>query len=151
MAIGRYSLRINNKKNLEDLLQEIYDDSMRQLTLINDNINELKESTKLSDETVTIDGKAKYAKAIHDYTTDKEKAIARKMDVAKLMGEILKFNGDVTKVLTDKQIEGNIDDLFSAIRQDGEIIKQNEEESNVQEELYITNKKPKKNFYKKTE
>lgn len=138
----RFKLKINNKEKLEDLLQEIYDDSMRQMNQINNNMNELRESTKLSDDSVTIDSKVKYAKAMHDYTTDKEKAIARKMDVAKLMSEVIKFNGDIEKLITDSEIAGNIDDIFSNIRDSGDnnsTIINNSDQS----EHYITNK-PKK-------
>lgn len=134
----RYKLKINSNEKLEDLLQEIYDDAMRQMNLINDNINELRNSTNLSEETVTLDMKAKYAKAMHDYTTDKERAIARKMDVAKLLSEVLKFNGDVEKLLTDGEISGNLDEMFSQIREENDSAPTNDDTEKT--EHYITNK-----------
>lgn len=134
----KFKVKINSNEKLEDLLQEVYDDTMRQMNLINDNISELRNSTKLSDETVTLDMKAKYAKAMHDYTTDKEKAIARKMDVAKLLSEVIKFKGDIDKMLTDSEIVGNMDDMFSKIREDDVQPSQNNNDSDNSEH-YITN------------
>jgi hypothetical protein len=133
----KFKVRLNSVDKVEALLQEIYDDSLRQMTLIQDRINEIEQSTTLADE--TIDTKAKYAKLMHDYITDKEKAIGRKLDVSRLMTEVLKQNGDVDAVISDKQITENLDDAFGNIR---DLI-----ENTVQEdigddkpEIYITNK-----------
>lgn len=129
----RYKVKLNSVEKVESILQEIYDDSLRQLTLIQNKINELEQSTNLSE--APIDMKTKYAKAMHDYITDKEKAIGRKLDVSKLMTEVLKQNGDVEKVLTDKEIMNNLDDAFAKARES--IIDNDESDKS---EFYITNK-----------
>lgn len=134
----RYKIKLNSVDKVEELLQEIYDDAVRQQNLIQDKINELELSTNLSEE--PIDMKVKYAKAIHDYVTDKEKAIGRKLDVSKLMSEILKNNGDVEKVITDQEVIGKLDDNFKKIRD--EILKGEQSDdinSGPIEEKYITN------------
>lgn len=133
---NRFKVKLNSVEKVEAILQEVYDESTRQLTLIQNKINELENSTNLSEE--TIDMKAKYAKAIHDYITDKEKAIGRKLDVSKLMSEILRQNGDVEKVLSDKDIMNNLDDAFAKARETMTNSVINENDDNV--EIYITNK-----------
>lgn len=133
----RFRVKLNSVEKVEAIIQEIYDDSMRQMILIQNKINELEQSTNLSDE--PIDMKTKYAKAMHDYITDKEKAIGRKLDVSKLMSEILKTNGDIEKVISDKDIMNNLDDEFDQIR-----LRMSNSEDNSDEksktEIYITNK-----------
>ena len=112
----KFKVKLNSVEKVEALLQEVYDDACRQMTLIQNKITELEQSTKLSDENITLDLKAKYAKAIHDYITDKEKAIGRKLDVSKLMTEVIKRDGDVESVISDKQILDNLDSSFGQIR-----------------------------------
>lgn len=63
------------------------------ITEIQTEITKLTQSTDLSLE--TMDGKAKYAKAINDFSTNKNKALATKMDIAKMMVEVMKHNGNV--------------------------------------------------------
>ena len=46
----RYRIKLNSVEKVEDLLQEIYDDAVRQQNLIQDKINELETSTNLSEE-----------------------------------------------------------------------------------------------------
>lgn len=132
----RYKIKLNSVEKVEAILQEIYDDSLRQMILIQDKINDLEQSTNLVDE--PIDMKVKYAKAIHDYITDKEKAIGRKLDVSKLMAEVIKQNGDVEKVITDKEIFKNLDDEFKNIRETFE--NDDSDMGKTNGEIYTTNK-----------
>jgi hypothetical protein len=131
-------IRINSPEKLEALLQEVYDDACRQINLIHDKITELTESTPLVD--TPIESKAKYAKAIHDYITDKDKAQGRKIEISKLMGEIIKHNGDLSKVLEDEGVNKNIDldEVFKKLKE-SEMSQNND---NTTEE-YLTNKKKK--------
>ena len=133
----RYKIKLNSVEKIEAILQEIYDDSLRQMILIQDKINDLEQSTVLVDE--PIDMKVKYAKAIHDYITDKEKAIGRKLDVSKLMSEVFKQNGDVEKVISDKEIFKNLDDEFKNIRETFES-GDADDSGKTNGEIYITNK-----------
>lgn len=133
----KYKIKLNSIEKIEAILQEIYDDSLRQMNLIQDKINDLEQSTNLVDE--PIDMKVKYAKAIHDYITDKEKAIGRKLDVSKLMSEVIKQNGDVEKVISDKEIFKNLDDEFKNIRETFES-SDTDDSYKTNGENYITNK-----------
>jgi hypothetical protein len=69
-----------------------------------------------------MDDKAKYFKAMHDMTTDKTKAIALKLEVAKFMGELVKKAGDVASVINDKNFSKktslNLDEIRDAISDD---------------------------------
>lgn len=133
---NKFKIKLNSIEKVETIMQEVYDDSNRQLYLIQEKINELQNSTNLSEE--TIDMKSKYAKAMHDYITDKEKAIGRKLDVSKLMSEILKQNGNVEKVLSDKEIMGNLDIEFAKAR---ELLENSDNDEDADKtETYITNK-----------
>lgn len=100
----RYKLKLNSIEKIEELLQELYEEADKNIVEIQNEINKLTNSVQLNEE--IMDAKAKYAKAINDYITNKDKAIGRKLDIAKLMSEILKYNGNVKLAVT----EGNIPD-----------------------------------------
>ena len=115
--MASYKLKLNSIEKTEALLQEIYDDSVRQQNLCQTLINELKESTPLRDE--PIENKTKFAKAINDFAATKDKAIGRKMDVAKIMSEILKYAGNIEKVIGEDEIYSkmNLGDEMKRIRE----------------------------------
>lgn len=114
---NRIKIKVNSTDKLEELLQEVYNDIVKQQNLIYNKIAELENSTSLKDE--TLDQKAKYSKAIHDYITDNEKIIQKKIEVSKLLNEILKAKGDVDKVLLDSDLRKNVslDDELASLRQ----------------------------------
>lgn len=105
MEAKRYKVRLNSVEKIEELLQEIYDQACKQITEIQNEINKLVNSTNLGADGFSIDAKATYAKAIHDFMGDKAKAIAAKFEVAKFMGEILKHNGDANAAVNDKNFK----------------------------------------------
>lgn len=99
MADKRYKVRLNSEGKVEDLLQEIYEQAVRQQNEIQNEMNKLINSTNLAD--ATIEEKTKYAKAMNDFFSTKNKTIGMKFEIAKFLGEILKHNGDVNKTLND--------------------------------------------------
>lgn len=121
----RYKVKLNSVEKVEELLQEIYDQACRQLNEIQNEINKLTNSTNLGSEDITMDDKAKYFKAMHDMTTDKTKAIALKLDVAKFMGELIKKSGDLASVVNDKNYTKktslNLDQIRDAINDSGDV------------------------------
>ncbi len=138
--MGKFKLKLNSLEKVEVVLQETYDDTQKQQNLILGKIAELENSTNLSE--VTIEEKVKYAKAMHDYITDNEKIISRKIEISKLMSEILKANGNIEKIMSDKDIKKNIklDDAFSSIRNklnNGESLDMDNNSDEPEE--YITN------------
>lgn len=98
----RYKVKLNSAQKIEELLQELYDESDKNIVEIQNEMNKLSNSVQLDQEIV--DAKAKYAKAMNDFITNKDKAIGRKLDIAKLMSEILKFNGNVKLAVTEGEI-----------------------------------------------
>ncbi|MDY4159460.1 MAG: hypothetical protein SOY02_04415 [Candidatus Onthovivens sp.] len=83
-------------------MQELYEEADKNIVEIQNEMNKLANSVQLDQEIV--DAKAKYAKAMNDFITNKDKAIGRKLDIAKLMSEILKFNGNVKLAVTEGEI-----------------------------------------------
>ena len=98
----RFKLKLNSSEKIEELLQELYEEADKNIVEIQNEINKLINSVDLSNE--IMDAKAKYAKSINDYITNKDKAIGRKLDIAKLMSEILKYNGNVKLAVTEGEI-----------------------------------------------
>jgi len=97
----KVKIRLNSTEKVEELLQEIYDQACRQLTGIQNEINKLIAGTNLAE--ATIDSKAKYAKAMHDFHGDQNRALTTKVELVKFMGEIIKHNGDIEDALNDQQ------------------------------------------------
>ena len=64
-------------------------------------IDKLQNNTNLGAEGISIDEKAKYAKAINDFVNAKKKTIDSKFEIAKFMGELVKHSGDLNGALND--------------------------------------------------
>jgi hypothetical protein len=96
----KVKIRINSNDKIEELLQETYNQACEQITQVQEEMNKITKSTTLAD--LTIDEKAKYAKIMHDYSGDKDRAIRAKMDIAKLLIEIVNHKGSVEDTLNDK-------------------------------------------------
>lgn len=109
----RYKLRLNSLSKIEELLQELYNEADKNIVEIQNQMNKLSNSVALNDE--IMDSKTKYAKAMNDFITNKDKAIGRKLDIAKLMTEIHKFNGDVRKMVDNEESVGNWEDLKDVV------------------------------------
>lgn len=105
----RYRLKLNSLEKIEELLQELYNESDKNIVEIQNQMNKLANSVTLNDE--IMDSKTKYAKAMNDFITNKDKAIGRKLDIAKLMTEIHKFNGDIKGMISDNESVGNWENL----------------------------------------
>lgn len=88
----KLKIELNNNEKLKDLLQEAYDLADAQLIQAQNEMNKLANSTKLQEE--VMQSKKDYAKAMNDYLTIKDKAISKKIEIAKLMSEICKNNND---------------------------------------------------------
>ena len=110
----RYRLKLNSLEKIEELLQELYNESDKNIVEIQNQMNKLANSVTLNDE--IMDSKTKYAKAMNDFITNKDKAIGRKLDIAKLMTEIHKFNGDIKSMVSDNESVGNWENLKDELR-----------------------------------
>lgn len=111
MAEKRLQIKLNSNEKIEQLLQESYDLTCKQINDIQNEMNKLSNSCNLSD--ITIEEKTKYAKAMNDFIGSREKAISKKFEIAKLMAEIVKHNGDINETLNDKNSVKNIGNMIN--------------------------------------
>lgn len=109
VPLKRYKLKINSPEKIEALLQELYNDACKNIEQVQNEMNKLTNSVTLNDE--PMDAKAKYAKAMNDFIASKDKAIAKKLDIARLMAEIIKFNGNLKKTFDESEAVGDWEDL----------------------------------------
>ena len=111
--MAKYKVVINSLENVRELLQEAYNQADEQLIQSQNEISKLSNSTKLSEE--IMESKAKYAKAMNDYLGMKDKSIAKKIEIARLLTEICKHNGDANKSSEENSKTMTFD--FSKIRE----------------------------------
>lgn len=109
VPLKRYKLKINSPEKIEALLQELYNDACKNIEQVQNEMNKLTNSVTLNDE--PMDAKAKYAKAMNDFIASKDKAIGKKLDIARLMAEIIKFNGNLKKTFDESEAVGDWEDL----------------------------------------
>ncbi len=98
---NRYKVRLNSIEKIEELLQEIYEESCRLINQIQGEMDKIQNNIVLGSEGITIEEKTKYAKAMNDFMTNKKKAIDSKFEIAKFMGELAKHGGDINSTLND--------------------------------------------------
>lgn len=113
-VIKNFKVELNSADNLRDLVQNVIDLADTQINQAQNEIEKLKKSTDLTQE--VMDGKSKYAKAINDYLSVIDKAMAKKIDIVKLLNEVMSHNGDIKAAMEDTQKQGfNINALQSMI------------------------------------
>lgn len=110
-----FKLKVNSIEKVEELLQELYNETNKMVNEIQEQMNKLSSSVSLNQE--PMDAKAKYSKAMNDFLSNKEKAISRKLDIAKLMAEIIKFNGNMKAVVQESNL--NWDSFKDSLVDDG--------------------------------
>lgn len=133
MESKKYTVKLNNIDKIEQLLQETYNLACQQHTQIQNEINKIVNSTTLKN--LDIDGKEKYGKIINNYLALQQKSIAQKIDIAKLMSEVIKHNGDVKGAIENTKAVGTTLDV-AKLR---ELAKSVNQPTNDTEE-YITKK-----------
>ena len=112
--IKNFKVELNSADNLRDLVQNIIDLADTQINQAQSEIEKLKKSTDLTNE--VMDGKSKYAKSINDYLSVIDKAMAKKIDIAKLLNEVMSHNGDVNAAMEESKKQGlNINALQSMV------------------------------------
>ena len=115
--MARFKIELNDVQNIRDLLQNAYNLADEQIVQVQNEINKLSVSTQLENE--AMDAKSKYAKAINDYLGMKDKAISKKLDIAKILTDIYHHNGDVKTAFDEgeniKNMDFNFDDIKKMI------------------------------------
>ena len=113
-VLNNFKVELNSADNLRDLVQNVIDLADSQINQAQGEIEKLKKSTDLTQE--AMDGKSKYAKAVNDYLSLIDKAMAKKIDIAKLLNEVMAHNGDIKAAMEETQKQGfNINALQSMI------------------------------------
>ena len=112
--MAKFKIKINDINNVRDLLQECYELADSQIIQAQNEINKLANSTRLQDE--IMESKSKYAKARNDYLKIKNDAITRKLEISKLLTEIVKHNGSLEDTIKDKDATKGMSFDFSKIR-----------------------------------
>jgi hypothetical protein len=92
MEDKRFNIKLNDKVNLQTGLNELLHETERLIKQIQDQIDNIANSTSLS--SATLDEKAEYGKIIHNFIVDKTNGLKLKLDIQKLATEVLKFGGD---------------------------------------------------------
>lgn len=109
-----FKVELNDPNNIRDLLQTVYKLADEQIIQAQNEINKLSNATQLQEE--PMDAKSKYAKAINDYLGIKDKAIAKKIDIAKILSDIYQHNGDVKGALEGSNTMSEVSFNFDEIR-----------------------------------
>jgi hypothetical protein len=112
--MGKLKIELNDTQNIRDLVQEAYKLADEQLIQAQNEINKMSNATKLQEE--AMDSKAKYGKIINDYLAIKDKAISKKLDIAKLLTDIHHFKGNVKDALENGEAAKNMSFNFDDIR-----------------------------------
>lgn len=99
---GKYRLKLNSVEKIEELLQIAYNEEDKIIVETQEQINKLASSSNLNSE--IMESKTKYAKAMKDFIDLKDKAIGRKLEMAKLMSDIIKHNGNVKEMVESEDI-----------------------------------------------
>lgn len=115
VELKKFKIKINSAERIESLLQELYNESCKNVEQIQTEMNKLSNSIKLNDE--SLDSKTKYAKAMNDFIANKDKAIGRKMEIAKLMTEIFKYNGNLNKTFSESEAVGDWSALIDKVKE----------------------------------
>ena len=103
-VLNNFKVELNSADNLRDLVQNVIDLADSQIKQAQGEIEKLKKSTDLTQE--AMDGKSKYAKAVNDYLPLIDKAMAKKIDIAKLLNEVMAHNGDIKAAMEETQKQG---------------------------------------------
>lgn len=130
--MSKLKINLNDAESIRQLAQEIYLLSETQLTQAQNEINKLANATQLQDE--PMDSKAKYAKAINDFMSIKDKAISMKLQVAKLLAEVMAHKGNVNDTMNDIQAGSGMID-FKKIKEMVKEVNSAETEENKKIEL----------------
>ena len=97
----RFTIKINSNDKVEELLPALSDQACKHLNEVQDEMNKFSNNIDIGSEDVPMDSKAKYGKVMHDFFVYKVTAIPAQLEIAKLMSEILKHNGDVNAAIND--------------------------------------------------
>jgi len=133
--MAKFKIELNDSGNVRDVLQQAYDLSDAQIVQAQNEINKMATATRLQDE--VMESKSKYGKIINDYLNIIDKSISKKVEIAKLMTEILHHNGNVSGISSDSQMQGKQSFDLSKIK---EMVKNMHEEKEKTKTIELNKK-----------
>ena len=110
----KYKVELNSNDNLQDLLQEVYLLAEEQIIQTENEIAKVSNAVNWAE--LSPDEIAKLSKSIHDYMNIKDRAIAKKLEVSKLLNEVISHNGNVNGALEGgKEMAFSLADMKKAV------------------------------------
>ena len=97
VLLNKYKIVLNDKVNLQTGLNEIYHELDFLINQIQDEYTKLSENTSLAD--MTMGDKSEYAKSVHNLLVDKANVMKLKIEVQKIVTEVLKTGGNEISAL----------------------------------------------------
>ena len=119
---GKFKIKLNSIQKIEELCQITFDEANQNVVRLQDEINKLTASTNLND--CSVDERAKFAKAMNDYISNRDKAIGRKLEIAKLMSEIYKHNGNLANQAVQESIPTDWEALKESMHEDADTVQE---------------------------
>ena len=133
--MAKFKIELNSSQNIRDVLQQAYDIADGQIIQAQNEINKLANATQLQNE--VMESKAKYSKAINDYLNIIDKSISRKVEIAKLMTDILNSTKNNAPGLVDSNSVAKQSFDLSKIKQ---MVKDMHEESEKTKTIELNKK-----------
>ena len=107
--LNKYKIVLNDKTNLQTGLNELYHELDFLKNQVQEEITKLSENTSLVE--MTMDDKSEYSKAIHNLLVDKTNIMKLKIDVQKIVAEVLKTGGNEGSALNNLKKSKSIEAL----------------------------------------
>jgi len=131
-VLNKHKIVLNDKVSLQTGLNEIYVELDCLINQIQEEYTKVSENTSLVE--MPMDDKAEYVKAVHNLLVDKTNVMKLKIDVQKIVTEVLKTGGNEGEAFKNlqknKSVAGiNIKELQKSMAQQSPT--ENEEESVV--------------------
>ena len=108
----KQKIEVNSNDSLQGLLQQLYNNACDQIRDAQSVVNEVDAGAVAED----VDDYAKVAKAKTDALKLKYSGIKAKLDVAKLLADLIKHNGSLTEVISSNT-EIPTTDSFAKVRE----------------------------------
>ena len=128
--LNKYKIVLNDKVNLQTGLNEIYHELDFLINQIQEEYTKLAENTSLAD--MTMDDKSEYAKSVHNLLVDKANVMKLKIDVQKIVTEVLKTGGNEMEALNSVKKSKSVAGID--VRAIQKLINANEKERETQNE-----------------
>ena len=98
-VLNKYKIVLNDKTNLQTGLNEIYHELDFLINQIQDEYTKLAENTSMVG--MRMDEKSDYAKSVHNLLVDKANVMKLKIEVQKIVTEVLKTGGNETDAMNN--------------------------------------------------